>query len=297
VTDEEAPRSRATGTDVWSRPGAPSPPGGGPAWPPSQVPQAAVTDRSADVNLDPTGWRRVARIVGFAGPSVFVVAIAALHGLRADLDPTAHTISEYSLGSYGWLMRCAFGALGLGVLATVTSLRTSLAASLWRVSGLALLSATAVGLFLDATYNTDHPHVMETADGAVHAFGTWVITLSLPAAVVILSIAVADAGMSAPARWLRVLAAAEIVATLGYEMGPVDYRGVAERVVSVFAVAGIVLLQSLTVRTAPAPRRATAFDPARFDSGRFDPALFDSGRFDAGRFDAGRSDSGRFDSG
>ncbi len=59
-------------------------------------------------------WLGGLHVMGFAGLSVFVLAVLALHGLQANLNPVQHTISEYSLGRYGWLMRAAFLALAGG---------------------------------------------------------------------------------------------------------------------------------------------------------------------------------------
>ena len=50
-------------------------------------------------------WIGLIRFVSVTGLAVFVVAVVALHGLRGDLNPAEHTISHYSLGDYGWLMR------------------------------------------------------------------------------------------------------------------------------------------------------------------------------------------------
>jgi hypothetical protein len=184
-------------------------------------------------------------LVGIAGLTVFVAAVVALHALRGDLNPAQHTISEYSLGSYGWLMRTAFAALGIGVLATAASLGPRIDSSWCSRLGRLLLVGTAAGLFLDAAYNTDHPRVRETADGTVHGVGMLIICLTLPLA----SFLLASALLRTPARWratwLRVLAAGQVVAILGFERSPVAWRGVTERIAVALAVAALALLQSL----------------------------------------------------
>ena len=127
-------------------------------------------------------WLGRLHLLSFAGLSVFVVAILALHGLQDNLDPAEHTISEYSLGSYGWLMRAGFLALGVGTLATAASLRLCCGPSGWRCIGLLMLAGAATGLFLDTGFNTDHLRVPETFDGTIHGIGTWILALALPGA-------------------------------------------------------------------------------------------------------------------
>jgi hypothetical protein len=172
-----------------------------------------------------SSWLRLNRRMSIAGLAVFVAAVLALHGLRGDLNPAEHTISEYSLGAYGWLMRAAFAALGLSVLATAESLRLRFElSSSWSV-GLFLLAFAAVGLFLDAGYNTDHPRVPETPDGTVHGVGMLIVCLSLPAASYLLGSALVGHSAALQARWLRLLAAGQVIAILGFEMSPATWRG------------------------------------------------------------------------
>jgi hypothetical protein len=189
-------------------------------------------------------WLRLNRRMSIAGLAVFVAAVLALHGLRGDLNPAEHTISEYSLGAYGWLMRAAFAALGLSVLATAESLRLRFElSSSWSV-GLFLLAFAAVGLFLDAGYNTDHPRVPETPDGTVHGVGMLIVCLSLPAASYLLGSALVGHSAALQARWLRLLAAGQVIAILGFEMSPASWRGLMERIAITMAVAALALLQS-----------------------------------------------------
>jgi len=190
--------------------------------------------------------RRVVRLLGYGGIAAFVGGVVALHGLRANLDPTSHTISEYSLGDYGWLMRVAFGSLGLGVAATAIGLRWSFGSSLWRWLGYLSLAATAVGLFLDAGYNTDRPGVSETFDGSVHGDGMLIVCLSLPAATYILG---RELSRFTPrlqqTKMLQALGPAQLVGVLGFEISPPAWRGATERIAVTMGVVGVALLQSL----------------------------------------------------
>ena len=179
--------------------------------------------------------------------SAFVVAILALHLLQPKLNPAQHTISEYALGSYGWLMRSAFFALGVGTLATAAAMRLKAGPSVRRSIGLLLLGGAALGLFIDTGYNTDRLRVPATADGMVHGVGTWILALTLPVAALVLGSYFARTSVSSlRARWIQALGGAQLVAMVAFEVSPDAYRGLAERLVTFLAVATVALLWSLT---------------------------------------------------
>ncbi len=141
-------------------------------------------------------------------------------------------------------MRVAFLALGAGTLTTAASLRLSCGPSGWRRIGLLLLAGTAIGLFLDAGFNTDHLRVPETVDGSVHGLGTLIIALALPGAAFILgSDFVRNSISTLMARLLPILGAAQLGAIVLFEVSPKTLRGWAERLVTVFVVATLGLMQ------------------------------------------------------
>jgi Protein of unknown function (DUF998) len=192
-------------------------------------------------------WLALCQLVSFAGLAAFVLAVFALHGIRANLDPSEHTISEYSLGSYGWLMRAAFLALGVSTLATAASLRLSGGRSRGRLVGLLMLAAVAIGLFLDTGFNTDRLGVPETFDGAIHGVGTLVLALALPAAAFLLgSDFVHNSKSRTKGTWLLILGTAQLGAVVLFERSPTTVRGWAERLVAVCAVLTLGLLQNLS---------------------------------------------------
>jgi hypothetical protein len=181
-----------------------------------------------------------------AGLATFVGAVLALHGLRGDLNPAQRTISEYALGRDGWLMRAAFAALGLGVLATAANLRLRWASSPWWRVGILLLGVTAVGLFLDSAYNTDHPGVAETADGRIHGIGMLFVCLGSPSACFLIGSALRHAPSAWwRARWMQAVGTGQLIAILGFEISPAVSRGLLERMAVALAVVGVALLQSV----------------------------------------------------
>jgi hypothetical protein len=193
----------------------------------------------------PTSFR-LAGLVSLGGLSGFVVAVLALHGLRGSLDPVDHTISDYSLGRYGWLMRAAFAALGTGVIGTALSLHLTTTLTPWRRAGLLLLTFTAVGLFLDSAYNTDHPGVAETVDGTIHGVGMLIICLTLPTASFILGVDLLKFPSTARrARSLQILGIVQLIAIIGFKVSPTTSRGLTERVAVAVALATLFVLRSL----------------------------------------------------
>ena len=90
------------------------------------------------IALNMSIWRSRLRIASAVGLVSFFGAVLVLEGIRANLNPGDHTISDYSLGSFGWLIRVAFVTLGFGVLATALSLRLAFQASNSAAGGVAL---------------------------------------------------------------------------------------------------------------------------------------------------------------
>jgi hypothetical protein len=228
---------------------------------PDGVEEGRSSETSGLPDLSPrarTFWLGCLQLLSFAGLSVFVVAILALHGLRTNLNPAEHTISEYSLGSYGWLMRAAFFALGVGTLTTAASLQITYGSSGRRRIGLLMLAAMALGLFLDGGFNTDHLRVAETFDGTLHSVGTWILALALPGAAFVLgSDFVRNSISTRKARLLLILAAAQLGFFALFQVSPETLRGWTERLVIVLAVATLGCLQILSRRRAQADRSQT----------------------------------------
>jgi len=154
----------------------------------------------------------------------------------------------------------AVGVLGpgAGTLNTAASLGLSFGPAGWRRIGLLLLAGTAIGLFIDAGFNTDHLRVPETVDGSIHGVGTLIIALALPGAAFILgSDCVRNSVPTLKARLLPILGAAQLVAIVLYEVSPTTLRGWAERLVTVFVVATLGLMQIISRMNATGGRPRT----------------------------------------
>ena len=119
-------------------------------------------------------------MVAMLGVAFFVVAGVALHFLDSALDPVEVYMSDYALGPYGWLMKSAFYAVGLGTLALGWGLRSTLAAGKRVTPAVVLVLLAGVGFLVAATFNTDpYDAVEETTSGSIHLLGALVLFLSL----------------------------------------------------------------------------------------------------------------------
>ena len=126
-------------------------------------------------------------------------------------------------------------------------------------SGCFILAGMAIGLFLDAGFDTDHLRVPETFDGTIHGVGTWMQALALPVAAFVFGLDFVRHSISTlKARSLLILGAAQLGSIVLFELSPTTTRGWAERLVTVFAVATLGLLQVLSRADAPAIRPTMA---------------------------------------
>ena len=83
-----------------------------------------------------------------------LTALAALHVLKRDLDPTRTMISRYALGRYGWVMSLCFAAFAAGSACLFVALVVDASSLLSRI-GLASLFSAAVGLAMAARFPMD----------------------------------------------------------------------------------------------------------------------------------------------
>jgi hypothetical protein len=65
----------------------------------------------------------LAATISLVGVGTFMVGVLLLHLLKRDLNPAQHLISEYALGSFGWIQTMDFLAVGIGTIALALALR------------------------------------------------------------------------------------------------------------------------------------------------------------------------------
>ena len=115
------------------------------------------------------------------------LALLLMHILRPDLAPTRHMISEYAVGTFGWVMQSVFVGLSLGCAALFVGLAlngpTSIAARL----GVVLLAIASIGLIVSAIYRMDLPGTPSTPSGELHDLSFFVNVGSIVLAIVLLT--------------------------------------------------------------------------------------------------------------
>ena len=123
--------------------------------------------------------------------AVSLVTLAALHILKPELHPSRTMISQYALGSYGWVMALCFAAFGLAsgslAVAMVPYVR-----SLGGRIGVALLLTAAVGLVMAARFPMDPastPPAQMSHSGRMHGVAFMLGVPSMVLAVLVLSFA------------------------------------------------------------------------------------------------------------
>jgi len=83
--------------------------------------------------------------LSIAGAVAFWVLVLALHFIKADLDPSWRFISEYAIGTSGWVMVLAFLAMAVSCAALFVAIRSQVAGIAGRI-GMVLLLVVSVAL-------------------------------------------------------------------------------------------------------------------------------------------------------
>lgn len=124
-----------------------------------------------------------------AGGGTCLAAVALLHLLKPELDPSWRFVSEYAVGQHGWVMGIAFFALAAAYAAAFVLLRSQ-ARGVLGYLGLAFLLAAIVGLALAAFFPMD-PVTIDPAEasaaGNMHALAAMIGMPSVPIAAILIS--------------------------------------------------------------------------------------------------------------
>lgn len=103
---------------------------------------------------------------------VFVMLVSLLHFIEPQFGPMWRFVSEYSNGSYGWIMKVAFFVMAVACAAAVMAIRPHATTRAGK-SGLFLLALTVVGLVLAGMFDQDPiTSDIKTREGNLHAFAT-----------------------------------------------------------------------------------------------------------------------------
>ncbi len=201
-------------------------------------------------------WVRGCAIAACALFTYAIVALAALHVLRPDLDPASNFVSNYAVGPYGWVMSTFFIAFSLGICSLVAGLGARRRGGALGRVGFAALLVAAAGLIVAAIYPTDLPGGPYTRSGDIHE-----LSFKVNVAGILLGVLCLSAALGADPAWrghrrtlwaLAALVAMALVIQFATLRKGLPY-GIANRffVVVVFAWMGFVA--DRLRRSAPAP--------------------------------------------
>ena len=101
----------------------------------------------------------------------FLVLLAAMHILEPEFDPSWRFISDYELGSYGWLMQLAFLLLAVSAASLFVAVRSQIK-TVGGYIGLSFLALNVLGFALAALFVADPTTAtVATGHGHLHSLG------------------------------------------------------------------------------------------------------------------------------
>jgi hypothetical protein len=114
--------------------------------------------------------------VGAATASL--IFLAALHVLSPEFDPSVRMVSEYALGSYGWILSLMFLTWALSCVALFFAIRPHVG-TIGGKLGLGFLLLSALGMTMAAFFDVNHD---------LHGLAAMIGMPSLPVAAVLISV-------------------------------------------------------------------------------------------------------------
>ncbi len=128
-------------------------------------------------------------IISVADPAFFLLANAALHLLRRDLNPATHYISEYAIGRFGLLMSSALVILGVGTISLAMVMHATMNPTWLARVGTVVLFVSGLSTILIGLFRTDGEGQPSTVAGAIHGRAAFIAILCEAISVLILTAA------------------------------------------------------------------------------------------------------------
>ena len=158
---------------------------------------------------------------------LFALLLGSLHVLEPEFDPTWRFISEYALGSVGWMMNLAFLTLALSLISASVAI-FSQARTIFGYIGLAVLGIAAIGMLIAGMFTTDPETASRGAEAATFSGTMHLIGASLdytPLAALVLSSVLARNPFWRPIRKQLFISAGITLVMLGAFMAVLPYDG------------------------------------------------------------------------
>jgi hypothetical protein len=141
------------------------------------------TSNEAILNVTDTTGSTVALSAKAAKISVVasaasLVFLAALHVLSPEFNPSSRMVSEYALGSYGWVLLLMFLAWALSCIALFFAIKSQITTIGGKI-GLGFLLLAAIGMIMGGLFDVNHD---------LHGLAAMIGMPSLPVAAVLISV-------------------------------------------------------------------------------------------------------------
>jgi hypothetical protein len=126
----------------------------------------------------------------FVASVASLVFLAALHVLSPEFDPSWRMVSEYALGSYGWVLLLMFLTWALSCVALFFASKSQVTTVGGKI-GLGFLFLAAVGMTMGGLFDVNHD---------LHGLAAMIGIPSLPIAAVLISVSLMRNSSGIPAR-------------------------------------------------------------------------------------------------
>ncbi len=157
--------------------------------------------------------------VSIAAVITYHVLLFTLIFLRPDLDPSWHTISEWVIGPYGWLMVLAFITSAVSYGSLFVAIRQEVRGLSGKI-GAGILFICAIGTFGVGVFVTDPMPLRPpfSITGIIHTISGMLAMLLLPFAALLInrSIALKNEKFTAARRILLVTSGLPLLALIGF---------------------------------------------------------------------------------
>ncbi|HEX6035828.1 MAG TPA: DUF998 domain-containing protein [Anaerolineales bacterium] len=120
----------------------------------------------------PAAW------ISFAASIASLVFLAVLHLLSPEFSPSSRMVSEYALGSYGWVLLLMFLTWALSCIALFFAIKSHVMTVGGKI-GLGFLLLAAVGMTMGGLFDVNHD---------LHGLAAMIGMPSLPIAAVLISV-------------------------------------------------------------------------------------------------------------
>jgi|SRR6266849_1968430 len=129
---------------------------------------------------------------------VFAVLFAIILVIMHDIEPeiNSESISAYSLGPFGILMRAGFVALGLAFFSLVAGLWGSAKPTVPYSVDMVMLSIAGAGLVTIGAFNTDAPGTAPTLSGLIHSSAANIWSICALVGILLFAVAFRQDGRS-----------------------------------------------------------------------------------------------------